>query len=135
MWREGWLPCPHCCAPFRVLDVWLGRKVACDTCGELLRPGMAERIQRDDGTAVDRISCPWCGGVQDWTALECIGAERVERVWYSCADCHRPFVVEHAVVVKGQDALADASARELAWWRFLRWFRGRHDGDTERTDT
>jgi hypothetical protein len=44
-------------------------------------------------------------------------------------------VVEHAVVVKGQDALADASARELAWWRFLRWFRGRHDGDTERTNT
>ena len=135
MWRDGWLPCPHCCTPFRVLDVWLGWRADCAACGGLLRPGTAERMTRDDGTVVDRVTCPWCGASQDWVALECIGAERVERVWYSCPDCHRPFVVEHAAVVRGQDALADASARELAWWRFLRWYRRRHDGSTQTTDT
>ena len=61
-------------------------------------------------------------------------ALRTERVHYSCPDCRRPFVVEHAPTVRGQDALAEATLRELAWWRFMRWLRGSDACTAETTD-
>ena len=133
-WAFGWLPCPECCFPYRVYDVWVGYQVACLHCGNLLRPGSVERVARPDGSAIDRVTCPWCGATQDWSALECIGAERTERVHYSCPDCRRPFVVEHAPTVRAQDTLVEATPRELAWWRFMRWLRERDACAAEATD-